>query len=264
MGPSLGFTVRVLGVPVSVGPAIAIGLVGMGLLSGLTAEFLVAWVILGFVALLLHELGHAVAFRRYGVDSSISFWLFGGVTIPNDQEAASRLSDRQMLVVAVSGPLVGIVIGGMMLALWPALDSADRSVRVLAFLWTFVNLGWAIFNLLPIGSLDGGRALGHLAGAVFGRAGRTIALAVGIVASVIIAAVAVDLRMYSIAFIAVIFGLLNPDAYGQLLDAVRPARASRRLSEGARGLEVWTDGDERKALSEDRSSIYRGDPRWPH
>jgi Zn-dependent protease len=109
----------------------------MGLLSGLTAEFLVAWVILGFVALLLHELGHAVAFRRYGVDSSISFWLFGGFTIPNDQEAASRLSDRQMLVVAVSGPLVGIVIGGMMLALWPALDSADRSVRVLAFLWTF-------------------------------------------------------------------------------------------------------------------------------
>jgi len=243
MSKSVGITLGVAGIPVTIGPWILVGLLGLGVLSGLTAEFLAEWIVLGFIALLLHELGHAVAFRRFGVGSSIDFWFLGGFTVPNDPEAAAGLSDRQMLVVAVAGPGVGLVLGAATLAVGPAFRDAGSSIRMPLFLWTFVNLGWAIFNLLPISSLDGGRALGHLAGAVFGRAGRAIGLAAGLVASGLIAVLAAEARLYSVAVIAVVFGLFNPAPYSDLLDELRVGRANLRPSEAARRLEAPTGGD---------------------
>jgi membrane-associated protease RseP (regulator of RpoE activity) len=218
-----GITIRLAGTPVTVGPAIVVGLLGLGILSRLSGEFLAEWVVLGLIALLLHELGHALAFRRYGVESSIKFWLLGGFTIPNDGEAASRLSDRQMLVVAISGPLVGLVLGGATLAVAPALEGISDSVRVPLFLWIFVNLGWGVLNLLPIAGLDGGRAVEYLGGAVFGRRGRMVGLAAGLLASAVIAAVAVAYGLYSIAFVAFVFGLVIPLASGRSAGKATPA-----------------------------------------
>jgi len=237
MGKSMGVTLRILDFPVTIEPWIVLGLLGLGVLSGLSGEFLAEWVALGFVALLLHELGHALAFRRYGVECSITFWLFGGFTVPNDQEVASRLADRQMLVVAVAGPAVGLVLGAATLAVGLAFRDAGTSIRMPLFLWLFVNLGWSLFNLLPISGLDGGQALGHLAGAVFGRAGRAIGLAAGLAASGFIAVLAVEARLYSVAVIAVVFGLFNPAAFGDLLDEIRPRRASRGLGDAVQRLE---------------------------
>jgi Zn-dependent protease len=202
-------------------------------LSGLKGVFLAEWVVLGFIALLLHELGHALAFRRYGVESSITFWLLGGFTVPNDQEAAARRSERQMLAVTVAGPLVGLVIGAMTLAVGVGLhlhDAGDE-IREPVFLWLFVNLAWALFNLMPISSLDGGGAVEHLAGAAFGPAGRAIGLAACIVASALIAVAALAVGLYSIAIIAVVFGLLNPGPYRGLFDELRGGRRSGRPSD---------------------------------
>ncbi len=231
MGRSAAVTFRVLGIPVTIGPSIVVGLAVLGVLSRFSSELLVEWVGLGLVALLLHELGHALAFRRYGVASSISFWVLGGVTVPTDLDAATRLSDRQMLVVALSGPLVGLIIGVATLAPAVAFHDTARSIREPLFLWMFVNLGWGIFNLLPIASLDGGRALEYLGGAIFGRAGRAVGLAAGLVASALIAVAAAGLGLYSVAFVAVVFGLFNPNPYLGLLAEIRPGRRSGRSSE---------------------------------
>ena len=231
MGRSAAVTFRVLGIPVTIGPSIVLGLVVLGVLSRFSGELLVEWVGLGIVALLLHELGHALAFRRYGVPASISFWVLGGVTVPTDLDAATRLSDRQMLVVVLSGPLVGLVIGAATLAAAVVFPDAARSIREPLFLWMFVNLAWGIFNLLPIASLDGGRALEYLGGAVFGRAGRAVGLATGLVASALIAIAAATFGLYSVAFVAIVFGLLNPSPYRGLLNEIRPGRRSDRPSE---------------------------------
>ena len=224
---------RVIGIPVVFGPAILVGLLVLGVLSRLTDAYLAEWVVLGFVALLLHELGHALAFRRYGVESSITFWLLGGFTVPTDQDAAERLTERQLLVVTVAGPLVGLVIGAATLAIGAALNlrAAPDEIREPVFLWLFVNLAWGLFNLMPISSLDGGGAIEHLAGAAFGRAGRAIGLAVCIVASGLIALAATTDGLYSIAVIAVVFGLLNPGPYRGLLDEVRHRAGSDRSVE---------------------------------
>jgi len=221
MGRSGSVTFRVLGIPITIGPSIVLGLVVLGVLSRFSSELLVEWVGLGIAALLLHELGHALAFRRYGVPASISFWVLGGVTGPTDLDAATRLSDRQMLVVVLSGPVVGLIIGAATVAAMVLFRDAARSIREPLFLWMFVNLGWGIFNLLPIVSLDGGRALEYLGGAVFGRAGRAVGLAIGLVASALIAVAAASFGLYTVTFVAVVFGLLNPNPYRRLLNEIR-------------------------------------------
>ena len=200
------------------------------------------------VALLVHELGHALAFRRYGVESSVRFWLFGGVTVPDDLDAAARLSDRQMVVVHLLGPLVGLALGGLVLLAAPALHGADRSIRISAFIWLFVNLGWAAFNLLPIASLDGGRASAtwparSCRGGWAWRSGPAGSLA----ASALVAVVAVGIRQPLVAAVAVVFGLANPAEYGRLLDALLPGRADRRLLRAAREGEIELAGASRSA-----------------
>lgn len=231
MGRSAAVTFRVLGIPVTIGPSIVLGLVAVGVLSRFEGELLVEWVGLGIVALFLHELGHALAFRRYGVAASISFWVLGGVTVPTDLEAATRLSDRQMLEVVLSGPFVGLIIGAATVTAAIGFPDAASSIREPLFLWMFVNLGWGIFNLLPIASLDGGRALEYLGGAVFGRAGRAVGLVTGLLASALIAVAAAGLGLYSVAFVAVVFGLFNPNPYRGLLAEIRQGRRSDRSSE---------------------------------
>lgn len=232
-GGSVKLKINLLGIPITVGPAILAGLAVLGVLSRLSGALLVVWVVLGFVALLIHELGHAVAFRHYGVAASISFWALGGYTAPDDQETATRLSDRQLLVVTVAGPLVGLVVGFVTLIVGIVARDALRLIRMPLLLWLFVNLGWAVFNLMPISSLDGGQALEHLAGAVLGRPGRAIGLALGLLASGAIAVVALRFGLVSVAVVAVVFGLFNPTPYLRLRGEFRPI--GRPAPEAVRG-----------------------------
>ncbi len=211
------------------GPSIVIGLLFIGYLSRLTDVFLVEWLILGLVALTLHEMGHALAFGRYGVSSAISFWGLGGLTSPTDLDAAERLTDRQMVVVALAGPGVSLVVGALSLA--PVIvarqfvELQSNSIRVPVSIWLFVNLAWGLFNLLPIASLDGGRALSHLIGAIFpGRLGLFLGASANLAASVIVAVGAFWIGQPYIAFIAILFGLASPDLYARLWEGIRPAR----------------------------------------
>ncbi len=230
-----GLSFRVLGIPVRAGPGILIGLLCLGLLSGFGTVVLVEWLVLGFLAILLHELGHALAFRHYGMKSHIGFWMLGGATIPDDPVSAACLPDRQLLLVSLAGPFVGLLLGGASLAVSLALGTLDRAISTPVALWTFVNLVWAIFNLLPISGLDGGRALVHLAGAAFGRPGRVVGIAAGIGASLAIAFAGLAWGQIYLAFIAVFFGLIG--SVQALLDEIWPHRAGERAAVRARELE---------------------------
>ncbi|MEU4216539.1 site-2 protease family protein [Actinoplanes sp. NPDC026623] len=114
----------------------------------------------GFVAcllgsLLLHELGHAMTARRYGIGvRGITLELLGGWT-ELDRDAPTPRVDA---LVALAGPAVSFVIGGLATALAVALP--DRTVAgQIAFQVAAANVLVAIFNVLPGLPLDGGRAL---------------------------------------------------------------------------------------------------------
>ena len=251
---------RILGFPITMSWVFPAFLLFLGYISDLSGTELAVWVVFGTFAILVHELGHAVAFRHYGLESSIAFWGLGGVTIPNDQVAAVGMDDMDMLVVSLAGPAVGLVLGVIGLALQGPLASQGPDVRSAVGTWTFVNLGWGIFNLMPIGILDGGQALAHLLRLGFGRRGQLFAIAFNIAFSAIVAAVAIANRYMFVALMAVLFGLANPYQYRALFEGVFPKWAERRRRHEAelRRLQSFDRVDEVPA-----SSLLDGDWRRP-
>ena len=81
--------------------------------------------ILFFVSLLLHELGHALTARRFGIGTSgIDLWLFGGVAkLTRDSK-----NPKEEFFVAAAGPAVTAVIVGVCAGLG-ALVCADGGRR---------------------------------------------------------------------------------------------------------------------------------------
>jgi Zn-dependent protease len=137
-------------------------------------------------SVLLHELGHALTARRYGIGvRGITLELLGGYT-EMDRDAPNPRVDA---LVSLAGPAVSLVLGG--LASVAAYLLPDRTLLgQIAFQLAVSNILVAIFNALPGLPLDGGRALRALiwalirdrnrATVVAGWAGRLIAVATGL------------------------------------------------------------------------------------
>ena len=114
---------------------------------------------LGFsLALLAHELGHALVARSQGIPvQSITMWLFGGVTRMKGEAASPGAALR----VAAVGPVISLVVAGAFALLALALDAVGAPALVGGVTgWLAgINLLLAVFNLLPAAPLDGGRIL---------------------------------------------------------------------------------------------------------
>lgn len=153
-GPSF----RIAGIPVRIDISffLIVLLFGFGTRS---LPLLVSWAIVVAGSVLLHELGHAVAFRIYGQQPSIVLHGMGGLT----SGSGEPLTPARDLVVSLAGPLTALVLLGLP-ALWfdrmsgPLSPTAETIVSDLIF----VNLAWSLVNLLPILPLDGGRVTAAL------------------------------------------------------------------------------------------------------
>ncbi|MBA3262312.1 MAG: site-2 protease family protein [Thermoleophilaceae bacterium] len=123
--------------------------------------------LLFFLAILLHELGHAVVAIRNGIPIlGIDLWMFGGVAKLGRDTDSPGVEFR----VAVAGPLVTLAIAAICFGIGAALSSADTvlkgsrfedadlsgAVAMLGYLTT-VNVFVLVFNLIPGFPLDGGR-----------------------------------------------------------------------------------------------------------
>jgi Zn-dependent protease len=125
-----------------------------GLSDGAYAAMAVVATALFFASLLLHELGHAVVARREGMEiAGITLWLFGGVA----RFTGMFPSARAELRIALAGPAVSLVLGGLFVGLsqLPLPRAVDGVVAWLGW----INLILLAFNMLPALPLDGGRVL---------------------------------------------------------------------------------------------------------
>jgi len=115
--------------------------------------------VLLFTCVLLHELGHSLVAKRYGIPvKRVTLFVFGGVAqIGADPERA-----WVEFAVALAGPLVSVAIV-VACTLTTRLWVPQRAGELIAFALTRylqrVNLAIIIFNSLPGFPLDGGRVL---------------------------------------------------------------------------------------------------------
>jgi membrane-associated protease RseP (regulator of RpoE activity) len=126
-----------------------------------------------FVAVMVHELAHAVVARRCGVTAArIDLYIFGGV-VAFDTPPRTMWSD---FAIVIAGPLSNLALAVMAYALLTVLNGGPPDLiahgplrsdvifeariaeRALTFA-LYLNLGLFVVNTLPAFPLDGGKLL---------------------------------------------------------------------------------------------------------
>ncbi|HSD90358.1 MAG TPA: site-2 protease family protein [Kofleriaceae bacterium] len=111
-----------------------------------------------FVVIVVHELGHALVARRFGIKTrDIMLLPIGGIA------SLEHMPDkpRQELAVAAVGPLINLVIAAILYAARFATDPGTLANELVSQM-IYINVGLAVFNLIPAFPMDGGRVLRSL------------------------------------------------------------------------------------------------------
>jgi stage IV sporulation protein FB len=199
---------RLFGIPVQVELIFFLIVWLIGRRAGDTPGRQMVWVALAFAGVLAHELGHALTARAFGATPRIVLYGMGGVTYWSPR---APLGAWKHVAVSAAGPGVGVALG---LAAWVARHVAgltrDDGLAGLAlgdFIW--INLGWGLFNLLPMMPLDGGNILAAGLGGLLGARGRLTARWVSIVVALAAGAFALVAGAYFVAALCALFIYTN-------------------------------------------------------
>jgi stage IV sporulation protein FB len=121
----------------------------------------VLFIVSVFVCVVLHEFGHILTARQFGIVSpSVTLLPIGGVA------DIDKMPDKpyQELLIALAGPMVNVVIAAGLFLMLGAINPADvthvddPAVGLLQRL-AATNVFLAVFNLVPAFPMDGGRVL---------------------------------------------------------------------------------------------------------
>lgn len=143
------------GIPIRVEPFFFFALLMLGYLSFPEPVLIATWVAIGSVSILLHEMGHAVAFRLYGIHPRVVLHGFGGLT-----SGQGSLTPARSIVVSLAGPLSALILLGLPSLYLEATNAFPNGYgpAILTQL-VFINVGWSLLNLVPILPLDGGNVM---------------------------------------------------------------------------------------------------------
>jgi Zn-dependent protease len=166
-----------------------------------------------FGCIVLHEVGHALAARAYGIGTrNITLYPIGGVA------SLERMPEKpgREIAIALAGPAVNLVIAAALFvgllvasALTPA-STTSNLFEVFAEEVLIANLALCAFNLLPAFPMDGGRVLRALLAMRMTRLRATVvAVAVGTVVSGVFLVIGLLNRQPSLVVLAVVVYLLG-------------------------------------------------------
>jgi Zn-dependent protease len=189
-----------------------------------------------FVSILVHELGHAFAFRRFGQDSYIILHMMGGLTVPESSPIESsyaqvRLTPNQNIFISLAGPIAGFLLALVIILLGLGLGGTLNLTLLLGFipvplvilpyefgaidrifaLFVFINFFWGFINLLPVFPLDGGNVARYTLIQTDPINGLRNSLWLSVIAGVVIAIVGVV--FLDSLYMAFLFGYLAFQSY---------------------------------------------------
>ena len=193
---------------------------------------LLLWVAVVLVSILVHELGHALVGRLFGLAPSIALHGMGGTTsfepLPG-RPARGSFGAVKSVLISIAGPFAGFAFAG---AIYGAeLGGVIRTDNALALralsLLLAVNVGWGIFNLLPMLPLDGGNVMRSIARAISWRHGDRIAHVVSLLIAIGIALYALSRSQWWSVYLGGLFAFQNIQALRQLQSTPPAQRAVR-------------------------------------
>ena len=138
----------------------------------------------GFVSILVHELGHALTIRKFGLPTEITLHAFGGYAIYPD----GRLDRKQSFLVTAAGPGLQIALALLLIVVYRFIPIPPESLlNRLVINLIGVSIIWALLNCLPIYPMDGGKMMA----AILGPRRENFVYLISVVLSVIIGLVSV-------------------------------------------------------------------------
>lgn len=185
---------------------------------------MILWAFVLLLSVLIHELGHALAYRAFGVRSSIRLHFLGGMTMPS---VLLPLSRPKRVFVSAAGPLAGFLLMGVSFALLAFARITHPGFHLALSTLFMVNLYWSILNLAPVLPLDGGHIVEHALGPRRVR----ITLWISGIAGALLAVYGL---MNHGLFFVYIFGAGAVQSFIQLRETTEAVRHSREAAEVAR------------------------------
>jgi stage IV sporulation protein FB len=183
----------------------------MALLLGLNHRDpvkLAMWVAIVLVSVVFHELGHALMGKAFGLEPRIELHGMGGMTYFNGGRA--EVSTGKSIAISVAGPFAGFLFAIVVFATQLAgLHPVHPLVREAVWLLLSVNLGWGVFNLLPMLPLDGGNVLRSIVNAIAKERGEKISRIISIGVAAMIALLSIRYQQWWVLYLGVLFAFQN-------------------------------------------------------
>jgi Zn-dependent protease len=221
---------KVFGIPVKVDFSFL--LVGAMLASNRLSHpaHLVEWMFVLFISILIHELGHALVCRQFGLSPHIQLYAMGGVTSWSDN---IRISPQKNIAISLAGPFAGFLFFGVVflsISNFPSLIDSELGQKMYTDLM-YVNLFWGIVNLLPVLPMDGGHVISSIEELVSKKTGGLVAPAFSLIVAAGIALWAFSISWILMVIMMGLFIWINLTALLQRFHTYRDRRLHSPLEQ---------------------------------
>lgn len=217
----------------------------IGFLYGGFSLYGLLWIVIVFISVLFHEMGHAITARWFKQTPKISLVALGGLTSYEGKD----LNFYQQFLIVLNGPIFGLLLFLGSFFILSANLFQNSYIIYFFTVMKVVNFFWSVANLVPVLPLDGGQLLRIVFEGIFGTKGFRIAVFLSMIFAIAIALTALVFYQYFIvvAIIFFLFAFQNFELFAKSRYITSSDRDSGNRKEILEGERALFDGNTQEA-----------------